>query len=352
MENKDKKKKIIIIILIIVIFILLCFLSIRLISNLFLNKINEEDINEEDISETIVEDDTKEAHEVLNIMLIGADNSGRNYNSYNEQNSDMFKIVSLDYTDSKIKITSLNKDVVVWMPDTNEFGHMNWPYAKGGPAYALNTINYNLDLDVSKYVTFSFAGFIDVIDELGGIDIELSEKEAQAMNNPAYGNKVSINAKKGSNHMQGNDALTYARINYLDSDFVRMDRQNKVIKAVIDKLKTSSFDDLISVINTCLPYITTNLTSSEIRQFIQDVLKFDLGNIQTKTYPINDTKDVAIAKNSISGYVLRSYSNQVIELHKFIYGTNEYEPTQKIYDNETKTYNEISEFYENGNLLP
>ena len=129
---------------------------------------------QEEIENNIVVDETPKAHEVVNIMLVGADNLQREIgreNSFVEERSDVFKIISLDYTDKVIKLTSLDRDIVVWIPDrheTGEFGRFNWAYSFGKAKYALNTINYNLDLDVSKYVTFSFAGFIEVIDIIGG----------------------------------------------------------------------------------------------------------------------------------------------------------------------------------------
>lgn len=341
------KKKVITGIIIILGIFAIAFLSFEIYSNYLLNNINIEEIDEQDIiEENVVVDNSDQAHEVVNIMLIGADNANKNYNSTGEEKSDVFKIVSLDYTDSKVKITSLDKNVIAWIPDKSSYAQLNMSYVYGGAKYALNTLNYNLDLDVTKYISFSFAGFIDVIDKLGGIDIKLTKQEAQAMNNPAYGNKVSIYAKEGENHMYGNDALTYARINYIGSDYLSMDRQNKVIKAVVNKLKSSSLDDVLNTINVCLPYITTNLTTSEIKSYISDVLKFDLTDIQTQNYPKDCASDMCKNKNKLGGYILRSYSNEVIELHKYIYGTSTYEPTKTIYDNEKKVYEDVCNFYE------
>lgn len=336
------KKKILKIVLIIVIILLVLFFSFNLISNYFLNKANiDETINQDVIEDSIVIDETKNAHDVVNFVLVGADNYDKNYNSYNERSSDAIKIVSLDYSDKIVKITSLNEDIIVYEPNENVVEPLWKTFKQKDATSIINTINSNLDMDISKYVYFSFAGFIDVIDEIGGIDIELTKEEAKAMNNPAYGNKVSIYAKEGINHMHGNDALTYARINYLDSGFVRMERQNKVIQAIINKLKDAKADDLLSCLNVCLPHISTNLSTSEIKSYVLDLLDFDLDNIQKHSYPTHDEKDADLNKEGIYGYVLKSYSNQVIDLHKFIYGTNAYEPTQNIKTIEDKINSEV-----------
>lgn len=349
------KKKGYIIAAAIICVLLLAFFGINKYIDSIITKTNiEEETTQEEIQENIIVDETEQAHEVVNFMVVGADNLDRKdrYKSYVEQRSDIIKLLSLDYTDKKVKVTSLNRDIVAWIPDKEEYGRLNWAYSFGGPKYALNTINYNLDLDVTKYVSFSFAGFINVIDKLGGIDLELTKEEVKLLNDPTFKQYVSVKVVEGTNHLLGKDVLTYTRIKKLDTDFDLVDRQNKVIKAVIDKLKALSFKELIDIVNVCLPYVTTNLTSDEIKQYALDIITFDLEKIETQEYPKENKKDVALNKKGIGGYVLRSYSNQVIELHKYLYGTDTYEPTQKIYDNEKKTYEEICEFYEGSELIP
>lgn len=353
------KKKLIIIVISLLLLLGIGYLGINIYMDSLINKTSKEEevVSQDEIIE-VVEDETPKAHDVVNIMLVGADNLdwANREASWVEQRSDVLKLVSLDYTDKTIKLTSLDRDIVVWIPDRNEvgdFGRFNWAYSFGGAKFALNCINYNLDLDVSKYVSFSFAGFINVIDAIDGIDIDLTKEEVSYINNSKLSDeKMTVTVYEGTNHLYGKDALRYARIRHLDSDFVRMDRQNVVIKAVISKLKTSSFTELMEVINKCLPYITTNLTNSEIKTMLWDVLSFDLNNIQTQTFPINGTEDVAWNHSELGGYILRSYSNQVIELHKYIYGTDTYEPTQRIYDNEKKIYETYGQFYENSELIP
>lgn len=349
---KKRTKKILIVVLSFLVLIGILLLGLNFYVDSLLNKaqIEEpitEDIKEEEIN--IVEPiDT--SHKVINFMLVGADNlSADRESSYIEERSDVLKIVSLDYTNKTIKLTSLDRDVVVYLPIEEQYGHFNWAYSYGGATSALSTINYNLDLDVSKYVTFSFAGFINVIDRIGGIDVELTQAEADQINSNPYRNS---DVYEGLNHLDGHCALSYARIRYIDSDFVRMDRQNTVIQAVITKLKEYSLLELVSLVSDCMPYITTNLTIDEIKDYLTDVITFDLKNIKTQAYPTGEANDVCWNTSNLGGYLLRSYSDQVIKLHQYIYEVEDYKPTQNIYENENRTYELYGEFYSNSELLP
>ena len=131
-----------------------------------------------------------------------------------------------------------------------------------------------------------------------------------------------------------------------------MNRQNYIITSVLKKFKDSSFDELFDVVNVCLPHVTTNLSNSEIKKYLFDLLSFNLTDIKEQTYPLKREDDICVNKDSMGGYILRSYSGQVISLHKFIYGTEDYEPSKRVYDLEKKTYETYGEFYEGSGLIP
>ena len=179
--TQKKKKTIIIILASILALLITMYAAISIYVDSVINKTNTEEINPEEIivnPSDDIQEDVITKHDVVNFMLVGADNLDANReSSYVEQRSDVFKIVSLDYTDKVVKLTSLDRDIVVWIPDKNEtgeFGRFNWAYSFGGAKYALNCINYNLDLDVKKYVSFSFAGFVRVIDTIDGVKLRLT----------------------------------------------------------------------------------------------------------------------------------------------------------------------------------
>lgn len=327
---------------------LLIIMGIDMFINSTLNKVERSeqiDIQDAEIHTTIKEQN--DAHNVINIMLVGADSdsSKKIEDSFDEERSDALKIISLDYTDKDVKIISLDRDLVVWLPgDSKRYGHFNWAYSYGGPTLSIQTINYNLDLDVTKYISFSFAGFIEVVDQIGGIDIELTKAEAAAFNGVEPTNAVmkGIVAKEGVNHLNGYNALMYARQRYVDSDFVRMNRQNNVIKAIIAKLKVEDYISLLDIVSNSLKYVNTNLTNDEIKKYVIDLLtSFDLNDIQTYTVPKNERDDIYEQKPAMGGYILKSYTGQVEELHKYIYEVDDYECSQTVIDNEINIYDKF-----------
>ena len=324
---KNRTKKILIVILSILIVISGAYLAINLYADSLLNKMNRgEVIKKEDanINEDIVK--VKEAHKVFNFVLFGVDSSTGNDQGESER-SDAMKIISLDYTDKKIMITSVERDVVAYFPgDYQGYGHYNWAYWYGGPTLAIQTLNYNLDLDITNYVSISFAGLESIVDAVGGVDIYLSNGEANLMG-----------LSPGSNHLNGDLALIYARIRELDSDYVRMERQNAVIQAIVSKFSSLGFTDMLDVVVSLLPYVSTNFTNDQIKTYLYDIIGFDLSNIETYKLPSGGYDDT-LNCSGLGGYLLRSYSDQVIELHKNIYSIDDYKPSKTVMDNEKNTY--------------
>ena len=274
----------------------------------------------------------------VNIALFGADNS-QGPTGTDEDRSDAMKIVSLAFDNKKLEITSVERDVVVWIPgDHQKYGHFNWAYWFGGATLAVQTLNYNLDLDITQYVTFSFNAVEKLVDLIGGVEIELTAKEVGALRG-----QTQNSVRTGKNTLNGYDAMMYCRQRYIDSDFVRMDRQNNVINAIIAKLKHKNILELMDIVNDMLPYITTNLTNSEIKDYLISLLSFDLANIETYKEPSGEYDDIMRCPG-LGGYLVRSYSDMVRHLHANIYGDDEYKPSQTVLDNEKKTYKTYGEF--------
>ena len=330
-----RAKKIAIVILSILILTLTsCGLYINHKLNSMLNNIEKEsEIVKEDayISEEVLKQN--EQSNIVNIALFGADNPTGESESNDIARSDAIKIVSLDFTSKKIKITSLERDVVVYIPgDYNKYGHFNWAYWFGGPELAVKTINYNMDLDITQYVTFSMYAVVHLIDLLGGLEIELTPPEA------AY-----LNLQTGINKLNGSEAMHYCRIRYIDSDFVRMERQNNVINAIIKKLKNQNLTDLLNIANEMLGYVRTNLSNDDIKGYLMSLPSFDLSNIETYRAPSGEYDDIQTCPG-LGGYIVRSYSDMVKEVHMNIYDNPSYKPSQTVIDNEKRTYEEFGEF--------
>ncbi len=301
-----------------------------------LNNMNHQEVikqEEAEINPEVLE--AKKKHNVINVALFGADNASSSNSSNGEERSDAMKIISLDFDTKKIKITSLERDVVVYIPgDYQKYGHLNWAYWFGGPELAVKTINYNFDLDITQYATFSMNAVRQMVDLIGGIEVELTSAEANILGN---GHRAGLNT------LNGYDTMSYCRIRSLDSDFVRMERQNNAINAIISKLKNQSVSELLNIVNEMMPYVTTNLTNEDIKSYLTSLLTFDLSSIETFKAPSGEYNDIQNCPG-LGGYLVRSYSEMVSELHKNIYEVETYIPSKTVIENEKRTYETYGKF--------
>ena len=176
-----------------------------------------------------------------NILLLGLDE--RNQNT---QRSDTVIIASIGY--GKVKLTSVLRDTVMSIPGHGS-GKLNAAYAYGGPELVLKTLNENLKLNIIHYIAVDYAGLVRVVDALDGVDLDISEAEMEKINHlinahrsrfAARGYTAPDLAHSGAGtHLNGLQALTYARIRKLDSDFMRTSRQRALLQALLVRLRGS-----------------------------------------------------------------------------------------------------------------
>lgn len=282
---------------------------------------------EASISETIIE--KEEETSVINIAVFGLDQNGDGSNG----RSDAMKVLSLDKKNNTAKVTSLQRDTLIYIPgEIEDYDKLNHAYAYGGANLAMQTINYNFDLDLTRYVTFDFDAIEFIIDFIGGIEIEVLSKEIASI--------PGIN-QSGVQALTGSQSLSYMRIRYADSDYVRMSRQTTVMQAIFSKLKETSYTQLIGLLNEVLPFIETNLTKEEMISLGLEALKVDLKNIEQYQVPQNGYEDInhSVGYKGYSPlYVLNSYQTVVQKLHEGIYGDSKYEPSQTVLELEAAIY--------------
>ena len=192
---------------------------------------------------------------ITNILLIGVDGS------LNESSrSDSMILVSLDYVHGKIKLTSFLRDSWVYIPSKGSNHKLNSACSSGGAQLVVDTIEYNFKVDIDHYIMVDFDMFTEIIDALGGIDVEITENEASFINRTT---KHTVSSGE-SVHLDGEKALVYSRIRKLDTDYMRTYRQRKVITAIINKVKKTNIIDLIKLANNVLPLLETDLSPLEI----------------------------------------------------------------------------------------
>lgn len=211
-------------------------------------------------------------NKVVNILLVGQDRR----KGEGRRHSDSMVLVTVNKTDKTITMTSFMRDLWVPIPDHyNE--RLNVPYMVGGFDLLNKTLQHNFGVSADYNVEVDFEGFESVIDAIGGIDMYLTGAEAKYLNrrgNWSNGEKYdgSWTLHEGVNHLTGKQALAYSRIRDLDSDFGRTNRQRKVLQTLLDTAKQMSSTKLLSMVNSLISYVKTDMTDSQIITLATELL--------------------------------------------------------------------------------
>ena len=330
-KQRNKTKTLLLIVGVLVALIVGLVLSGNLYIDSLLNKtIRSRKLTDEEalINQEVL--DQVKNHHIVNIALFGADNAKKaQWNDYEMERSDATKIISLDFDAKKIKITSLQRDTLIWIPEPyNDYDKLNHAHWRGGPELAVKMLNYNFDLDITQYVGFSFEALETLVDLVDGIDITLPDGLLATQ-------VVELGATRDGNifHFNGKQAMGYCRIRKVDDDFHRMDRQNEVILKIIEKLSKKNLIELMDVVNEMLPYVETNLTNNEIKNYVSSLLSFDLKNLDQFQIPSKgmDSIEKVIEYNGFSPiYMMENYEDLAKELHWNIYEDEDYQPSSTI----------------------
>lgn len=225
---------------------------------------------------------------VTNVLLIGTD--GRSVDDRGR--SDTIIMVSLNSKTDTINLTSFMRDCYVDIPGYGS-DKLNHSYAYGGPELLMDTIEKNFNVRIEDYVMINFNSFASIIDAVGGIDLEISDSEAQEINtilmaevNELMGDPVDSDllAAGGKVHLNGKQALSYARIRHVgNADFERTQRQRSVITNVIGKLKSFSPSMISNIMDNAIPQVSTNMSTSSLYWLslrLPFVLGYDFKQIQ------------------------------------------------------------------------
>ncbi len=206
--------------------------------------------------------------DVANILLLGLDATHEN-----TRRSDSIIIASIGR--GRLLLTSILRDTTLPIPDRGT-GKLNAAYAYGGPWLVARTLNENLKLNIVHYVAVDYAALVRIVDALGGVDIEITQAEMEKINADiaakrerwrAMGYDAPALGDWGANtHLNGLQALTYARIRKLDSDFVRASRQRKLLEALLACLRNSLWNPvrMVRLAQAVLQSVNTDLTPLQL----------------------------------------------------------------------------------------
>lgn len=188
-----------------------------------------------------------------NVLLIGCDKSDGT-----SQRSDSMMLVTVDKVHQKIKFTSFMRDLWVSIPDYGD-ARLNAAYSYGGADLLMETLYQNFGVPINDYVMVDFEMFQKLIDGLGGVNVDITEDEADYINETSHAKVHS-----GENILNGDYALIYCRIRYLDSDFNRTQRQRKVMNSILKKTVSQNPVKTLSVMSDIFPYITTDISPAKM----------------------------------------------------------------------------------------
>lgn len=267
----------------------------------------------------------------LNVALFGVDS--RDNELEKDTRSDTIMIASLNRETMEVKISSVYRDTLLEQSD-GTLNKANAAYSFGGPEAAIAMLNKNLDMDIEHYVTVNFNSLIDVIDAVGGVEIDVQEEEipyicGYAMEIMRVTGKESAGVTEpGLQTLNGIQATAYARIRYTaGDDFKRAERQRDVLTKIVGKLQGASLAQINKIIDKVFPEVSTNFTLAEILEYAKDAFDYKLG--ETIGFPFDKTTDTLANIGSV--VIPVTLDKNVEQLHKFFYGEGDtYSPSSTV----------------------
>ncbi len=210
------------------------------------------------------EEDFENAN-IVNIAIFGIDSQDSD-----KGRSDATMILSIDYEHNKIKLSSIARDTLVYIPDRDVTEKFTHAYAYGGAQLAVKTLNTNFNTNIADYVAVNFSEMAEIIDLVGGVEVNLTEAERKLLpdsSSLSSGEAITLN---------GEQAVAYSRIRKIDNDDARTSRQREVMTSLFKKARNMSATQYPALIRECLSLCTTSLDYAKILSFSQILLQSDL----------------------------------------------------------------------------
>ena len=264
-----------------------------------------------------------------NIALLGIDARSDTFGTGNR--SYCIMILSLNEKTKDVKIASVYRDTYLNI-DGHGLDKVTHAYSYGGPKLALNTLNKNLDLNITEFVAINFDTVRVVVDSIGGVEIPIDSQEVKYINgyinslNKQFGTSSANITTPGTYKLDGVQALAYSRIRYTDGgDYKRTERMRDVFMAVFKKAKTMNISELNNLANTILPHVSTNISENEIMGMIPKAISFNIKDSFGWPY---ETEGKMITK--VWYGVPINLQKNVSKLHESLFNEVDYEPTDTV----------------------
>lgn len=263
------------------------------------------------------------------IAVFGVDS--RNGNLEKGALSDVEMICVIDRGTGDIKLVSVYRDTYMEISPDGTYHKINEAYFKGGHEQAIQALERNLDLTIDDYATFNWKAVVDAVNILGGIDLEISDSEFKYINSFITETVESTGIGShhlehaGMNHLDGVQAVAYARLRLMDTDYNRTARQRLVIQLAMNKAKEADFKTLSALVQTIIPQISTSIGVDDMLPMARNIRKYHIS--QNGGFPFSRGETHVGRKDCVIPLTLES---NVIQLHQFLYGTENFKPSETV----------------------
>lgn len=254
----------------------------------------------------------------MNILLAGSDSRGGSGYS----RTDAMIILSINTATGEIKMTSVMRDI--WTPMHGRSPQkINACTVFGGPTLAMRTLNEDFAMNIEDYVLIDMQAIEKVIDLIGGVEIEITEREYYALRTSTNATDSALITPPdswGLVTLTGEQALAYSRIRSIDNDYERTARQRRVLTAIAKHIGELSLIDLTSLAVQCLEYVETDLDLGKIISLARVAMSADLGTIEEFRLPVEGTYTSGIMPENKLWVIQPDFEANAEALHAFIYG--------------------------------
>lgn len=328
-KKKRRKKKRHPILMKFILLLEILFIAAIALYALLINIINRIETTPLDESQLVTVNNDSNMENYTNIALFGIDTRSQDLSS-EKSRSDAIIIVTINNETKEVKLTSVYRDTYCSVNGT--YTKINHAYAYGGPELAISTLNRNFDLNITQYATVNFKIMANIVDAIGGIELEVEADFIDDLNkyinevNKLNGGDSATFTSAGTYTLDGNQAVAYARIRHnQNGDISRANRQRLVLQAIMKKGQQHPIT-FIRAMKEILPQIQTNLDSTTLRNLVLNALQYDLS--QQEGFPYYHT-DIRLS-DGIYYDVPVTLEKNVVELHKNLFGTENYQMSDEL----------------------
>lgn len=336
--------------------LVLLVLAVVLFIVVKLSRVDQDPVFEDDVIE-VNEDIPEVTKEVMEgfttVVLFGLDN--RSMGKLDLGNSDVIMIASVNNDTEEVRIVSVYRDTYLNIGN-DTYTKCNAAYGKGGSEQAISMLNTNLDLEINDYVTVDFKSVVECVDLVGGVEVTVTDLEAVLMY--GYMDEISKLTGKESEYLPGAGTYTldgvqacaYARIRQTSGDdYKRTERQRLIVEKVVEKAQKSDLKTVNSLINELFADVKTSFSNSEMVSFATKIFNYKLG--ETAGFPsVKGTVKLynSYLKDTADMVVPCDLETNVAELHEFLYGEDNYVPSDTVKKNSARIISDTGLSAEDG----